>query len=115
MSHWLIRRVLVPLAGLAVISALVSLIRRSSRPIMYASWLLLLVFVVYAARNIPRRYRQHGLGEIDQALDHKAGIFWRRYEVNPLGPDRGGEVGRNDRCPCGSGQKYKRCCGAERS
>jgi len=21
-----------------------------------------------------------------------------------------GEVGRNDLCPCGSGQKYKRCC-----
>jgi hypothetical protein len=20
-------------------------------------------------------------------------------------------VGRNDRCPCGSGHKYKRCCG----
>ena len=20
-------------------------------------------------------------------------------------------VGRNDRCPCGSGRKYKRCCG----
>ncbi len=19
-------------------------------------------------------------------------------------------VGRNDRCPCGSGQKYKKCC-----
>jgi preprotein translocase subunit SecA len=21
-------------------------------------------------------------------------------------------VGRNDPCPCGSGQKYKKCCGA---
>jgi hypothetical protein len=25
-----------------------------------------------------------------------------------------GKVGRNDPCPCGSGQKFKRCCGAER-
>jgi len=26
---------------------------------------------------------------------------------------RGGEkVGRNDPCPCGSGKKYKKCCGA---
>ncbi len=25
---------------------------------------------------------------------------------------RGAGVGRNDPCPCGSGQKYKRCCGA---
>ena len=23
-----------------------------------------------------------------------------------------GPVGRNDLCPCGSGKKYKRCCGA---
>jgi len=23
-----------------------------------------------------------------------------------------GDVGRNASCPCGSGQKYKRCCGA---
>ena len=22
------------------------------------------------------------------------------------------KVGRNDRCPCGSGKKYKKCCGA---
>jgi uncharacterized protein YecA (UPF0149 family) len=24
------------------------------------------------------------------------------------------EVGRNDPCPCGSGKKYKKCCGAEK-
>ncbi|MBN2164550.1 MAG: preprotein translocase subunit SecA [Pontiellaceae bacterium] len=24
-----------------------------------------------------------------------------------------GEVGRNDPCPCGSGRKYKKCCGSE--
>ena len=23
----------------------------------------------------------------------------------------GGKVGRNDPCPCGSGKKYKKCCG----
>jgi preprotein translocase subunit SecA len=25
-----------------------------------------------------------------------------------------GRVGRNDLCPCGSGKKYKKCCGAEK-
>ena len=25
---------------------------------------------------------------------------------------KGAKVGRNDPCPCGSGKKYKRCCGA---
>ena len=24
------------------------------------------------------------------------------------------KVGRNDPCPCGSGKKYKKCCGAQR-
>ncbi len=27
-------------------------------------------------------------------------------------PAKVGKVGRNDPCPCGSGKKYKRCCGA---
>ena len=26
---------------------------------------------------------------------------------------RGDKVGRNDPCPCGSGKKYKKCCGAK--
>jgi preprotein translocase subunit SecA len=25
---------------------------------------------------------------------------------------RGDKIGRNDPCPCGSGKKYKKCCGA---
>ncbi|MBW2373532.1 MAG: SEC-C domain-containing protein, partial [Deltaproteobacteria bacterium] len=28
------------------------------------------------------------------------------------GGSRPGKVGRNDPCPCGSGKKYKKCCGA---
>ncbi len=34
-------------------------------------------------------------------------------EMNPKGPPRQvDKVGRNDPCPCGSGKKYKKCCGA---
>jgi SEC-C motif-containing protein len=34
-------------------------------------------------------------------------------EFNPKGkPVRVEKVGRNDPCPCGSGRKYKKCCGA---
>ena len=34
-------------------------------------------------------------------------------EMNPKGPPRQvAKVGRNDPCPCGSGKKYKKCCGA---
>jgi hypothetical protein len=25
------------------------------------------------------------------------------------------EIGRNDPCPCGSGKKYKKCCGAKQA
>ena len=27
-------------------------------------------------------------------------------------PRRVAKIGRNDRCSCGSGKKYKKCCGA---
>ena len=110
MSTWPRRRIIVSLAALLVIGVLFALVLRSTRPIQYVCWLLLLVFIVYAVRNIPTRYRQHGLGEMSQAMDHKEGIFWRTYEINPLSPE-GNKVGRNDPCPCHSGLKYKRCCG----
>ena len=29
-----------------------------------------------------------------------------------MGPATSAKVGRNDPCPCGSGKKYKKCCGA---
>ena len=32
--------------------------------------------------------------------------------LNPPEPFRAEHIGRNDPCPCGSGRKYKRCCGA---
>jgi preprotein translocase subunit SecA len=35
------------------------------------------------------------------------GTVRRRPVVN-----RGRQIGRNDYCPCGSGKKYKKCCGA---
>lgn len=31
--------------------------------------------------------------------------------ATPLKVMAGGKVGRNDPCPCGSGKKYKKCCG----
>ena len=37
----------------------------------------------------------------------------RRKPQEPLRPaaSKGAKVGRNDPCPCGSGKKYKNCCG----
>ncbi len=40
--------------------------------------------------------------------------FWkaRRQPANRARRPGGKKVGRNEPCPCGSGLKYKRCCGA---
>jgi len=36
----------------------------------------------------------------------------RIHELRPAPARRAAEPGRNDACPCGSGRKYKKCCGA---
>jgi tetratricopeptide (TPR) repeat protein len=43
-----------------------------------------------------------------------AGVFEEHPESAPEQPVRRAEpkIGRNDPCPCGSGKKYKKCCGA---
>jgi uncharacterized protein len=42
-----------------------------------------------------------------------AGIFYHAHVAKPVTTIvRDTHVGRNDPCPCGSGKKYKRCCGA---
>ena len=37
--------------------------------------------------------------------------FWSSYDANPSPIRASNTPGRNDPCPCGSGKKYKRCCG----
>jgi uncharacterized protein len=37
---------------------------------------------------------------------------WKRHAGGLPPTPRAGRPGRNDPCPCGSGLKYKRCCGA---
>jgi uncharacterized protein len=43
-------------------------------------------------------------------------MFWKERRgagvLSRSGPRRSSKVGRNEPCPCGSGRKYKRCCGA---
>ena len=57
-------------------------------------------------------------GGVKEALNTRA---WR-YDLEPIFGDDGelvidepvvarAKVGRNDPCPCGSGKKYKKCCG----
>ncbi|MCA1978023.1 MAG: UPF0149 family protein [Thiobacillus sp.] len=54
---------------------------------------------------------------------HVANAIWAVYDLREFWRDRGmaprepirktPEPGRNDPCPCGSGKKYKKCCGAD--
>jgi uncharacterized protein YecA (UPF0149 family) len=46
--------------------------------------------------------------------NRETGFFEENPEDAPPQPVRRAEpkVGRNDPCPCGSGKKYKKCCGA---
>ena len=57
----------------------------------------------------------------DERLDAVAAAIWAVYSLRQawrsLGPRiapvrKAAEPGRNDPCPCGSGKKYKKCCGA---
>jgi hypothetical protein len=70
-----------------------------------------------AAKDDGNRYQRDALGEIGT---------WFCYEKPVPPPPRAArpqpavtpvrtvpKVGRNDPCPCGSGKKYKKCCGKE--
>ncbi len=46
----------------------------------------------------------------DLAIADKAGTSGEERRVEPI-RNFGQKVGRNDPCPCGSGKKYKACCG----
>ena len=47
-----------------------------------------------------------------QILDiHDYWTEWRQAESHSPEPAVTTKIGRNEPCPCGSGQKYKRCCG----
>ena len=56
------------------------------------------------------------LDEAATAIPH-ATIILRKIAQFSTAPAAGrrGKIGRNEPCPCGSGLKYKRCCGADRA
>jgi SEC-C motif-containing protein len=54
-------------------------------------------------------------GGIDEASHFvKEDGKWYYVDGSSIQPERSRDkkVGRNDPCPCGSGKKYKKCCGA---
>ena len=48
---------------------------------------------------------------VQHELDHFNGKLISDHKVEKLEPIRAKEkIGRNDKCPCGSGRKFKKCC-----
>ena len=45
-------------------------------------------------------------------LDAEKELIDKTEKVDPIHTDQ--EPGRNDPCPCGSGKKYKKCCGRQK-
>jgi hypothetical protein len=41
--------------------------------------------------------------------DKRKELYWEQKKSNTV--VKGKKIGRNDPCPCGSGKKYKKCCG----
>lgn len=63
------------------------------------------------------RYRFHGKvyahHELASFRQHDGRWVYVDGVMNPRPAQRSAEkIGRNDPCPCGSGKKYKKCCGA---
>ena len=47
-----------------------------------------------------------------QTQQQKVSLNYNRGEtVSQQTVTKGKKIGRNDPCPCGSGKKYKKCCG----
>jgi SEC-C motif-containing protein len=62
----------------------------------------------YTVRNMPQTLRE------EAEFLQEDGV-WFYVDGKVRGPDpyqrERPRVGRNDPCPCGSGEKYKKCCG----
>ena len=53
--------------------------------------------------------KAEGLTEEEQAEQKE---LYKEQKASQTVRNEGPKIGRNDPCPCGSGKKYKKCCGA---
>jgi hypothetical protein len=57
----------------------------------------------------------YGLTEWNDIFDEeKQKELYKEQKRSQTVRHEGPKIGRNDPCPCGSGKKYKKCCGASR-
>jgi len=64
-----------------------------------------------------KKQKEQKLGDLAKRARSKEDVeaekelIKKTEKVEPIKADA--RVGRNDPCPCGSGKKYKKCCGAK--
>lgn len=56
--------------------------------------------------------QQHAMREKSRFVKENGRWYYIDGVVKALPSRTAAKVGRNDPCPCGSGKKYKKCCGA---
>ena len=67
-------------------------------------------------QRFDKKQEQHKLddrarkGKTAEEIEAEEELLKNAEKVEPIKAD--GVPGRNDPCPCGSGKKYKKCCGA---
>lgn len=67
------------------------------------------------AERYKKREQQHKLEELSkktrtkEEIEAEEKLIKETPKVEPIHVDAA--PGRNDACPCGSGKKYKKCCG----
>lgn len=64
---------------------------------------------VIALMNNTREWFLKGYTSLELRSDGKRTIPLSDMKINQA--KKAGKVGRNELCPCGSGKKYKKCCG----
>jgi len=62
-------------------------------------------------REARRRWLATGGGPVPEDIARERAEAERHREIQEAMRNRGPRIGRNQPCPCGSGKKYKRCCG----
>ena len=55
---------------------------------------------------------QEQMSRINITLEDMEKIAQKIVTTHEEGPETFNKVGRNEKCPCGSGKKYKKCCGS---
>ncbi len=63
--------------------------------------------------SAPAKTSEDKNSSFSQAMNYEKGSSSSSIDLVPakLKNDQGKKIGRNDPCPCGSGKKYKKCCG----